>query len=210
VSFRIEESFQIAAPVERVWAYLTDPRRVVTCVPGAELTAVENETTFLGKVKVKVGPVVAAYSGKVTLTERDQATHVVRMVGDGRESTGSGSAKMTMTSTLTALPTGGTEVHLTADLDVVGKLAQFGRGMIENVNKQMLKQFTDCARAALETEATQAATAEPSPSTAPHVETTPQPVHIVPVVLRAVWATLVGLLRILWRIVTFEGRRGGA
>jgi hypothetical protein len=215
VPFRIEESFQIGAPIARVWAYLTDPRQVVTCLPGAELTAVESETVFLGKIKVKVGPVVAAYSGKVTLTERDEATHTVRMTGEGRESTGSGSARMTMTSTLAALPTGGTEVRLTADLDVVGKLAQFGRGMIENVNKQMLRQFTDCARATLESVP---ATAEPPPpsetivaaagaataTSAPPVvgtyappapATKAQPVRIVPVLLRAIWATIVGVFR---------------
>ena len=247
MSFRIQESFEIAAPVERVWAYVTDPRRVVTCLPGAELTAVESDTTFLGKVKVKVGPVVAAYSGKVTLTEQDETAHRVRLVGEGRESSGSGSAKMTMTSTLTALATGATEVHLTADLDVVGKLAQFGRGMIENVNKQMLKQFTDCARIMLETAEMQAvatraatipttttATATTAASTAaatttplggsyaPPVKGAPtlemqappvapsQPVRLLPVLRRAIWATLVAFLRRLWRLVTFEGRRGGS
>jgi carbon monoxide dehydrogenase subunit G len=223
VPFRIEETFQLGAPIERVWAYLTDPRQVVTCLPGAELTAVESETIFLGKVKVKVGPVVAAYSGKVTLTERDEATHTVRMTGEGRESTGSGSARMTMSSTLAALPAGGTEVRLTADLDVVGKLAQFGRGMIENVNRQMLRQFTDCARATLESVP---ATAEPPPpsdtlvaaagaatattaTSAPPVvgtyappeaavTTEAQPVRIVPVLLRAIWATIVGFFRRLF------------
>ena len=150
MSLRIEETFQLRAPVDRVWGYLTDPRLVVTCLPGAELTSVESETVFLGKVKVKVGPIVAAYAGKITITERDGTAHVVRMTGEGRESAGGGSAKMTMTSTLSALPDGGTGVHVTADPDIVGKLAQFGRGMIESVNKQMFKQFTDCVRATLE------------------------------------------------------------
>jgi uncharacterized protein len=151
VALRIEETFQLRAPPARVWAYLTDPRQVVTCLPGAELTSVEDESTFLGKVKVKVGPVVAAYSGKVTITERDEGAGVVRIVGEGRESAGAGSAKMTMTSTLVARPDGGTEVRVTADLDIVGRIAQFGRGMIESVNRQMFKQFTECVRATLET-----------------------------------------------------------
>lgn len=168
MSLRIEETFRLQAPPDHVWAYLVDPRRVVTCLPGAELTAVESETTFLGKVKVKVGPVVAAYSGKVVITERDDAARVVKLVGEGRESGGAGSAKMTMTSTLAALPEGGTEVRVVADLDIVGKLVQFGRGMIESVNKQLFKQFTDCVRATLEAPAAApvaiaAPTAEPSP-----------------------------------------------
>jgi hypothetical protein len=150
MSFKIEETFQLGAPVDRVWAYLTDPRQVVTCLPGAELTSVESETVFLGKVKVKVGPIVAAYAGKITITELNAATYVVRMTGEGREAAGGGSAKMTMTSTLLGNPAGGTEVRVVADLDIVGKLAQFGRGMIESVNKQMFKQFTDCVRTTLE------------------------------------------------------------
>ena len=163
---KIEETFQLRAPVERVWGYLTDPRQVVACLPGAELTAVQDESTFLGKVKVKVGPITAAYSGKVTITERDAAARVVRMVGEGRESGGAGSAKMTMTSTLAALPDGGTEVRVTADLDIVGRLAQFGRGMIESVNKQLFKQFTECVRATLEAPAAPELPATPPPPAA--------------------------------------------
>jgi uncharacterized protein len=168
MSIRIEEVFEIQAHPDRVWGYLTDPRQVVHCLPGAELTSVENDTTFLGRVKVKVGPIVTAYAGKVVLTERDDANRVVRMVGEGRESGGSGSAKMTMTSTVVGLATGSTQVRVTADVDIVGRIAQFGRGMIESVNKQMFKQFTECVRATLATapDAPNVAAASPAPSAA--------------------------------------------
>src|SRR5215204_5506234 len=156
MAIRTEETFQLRAPADRVWAYLIDPRQVVTCLPGAELTSVQDDSTFL--VKVKVGPVVAAYSGKVVITERDDTARIVRMVGDGRESAGSGSAKVSITSTVVELPDGLTEVRVTADLDIVGKIAQFGRGMIESVNKQMFRQFTDCVRATLESQAAEAVT----------------------------------------------------
>src|SRR6185503_18170389 len=112
-----EETFELRAPVDRVWSYLVDPRQVVDCLPGAELTEVKDDSTFLGRVKVKVGPVTAAYNGKVTITNRDDGAHVVSMVGEGREATGSGSAKMTMTSRLATLPTGVTQVRVTADVD---------------------------------------------------------------------------------------------
>jgi carbon monoxide dehydrogenase subunit G len=206
VSLKIEETFQVKAPVARVWAYLSDPRQVVNCLPGAELTSVESDTTFLGKVKVKVGPVTAAYNGKVTITERDDAAHVVKLLGDGRDASGGGSAKMTMTSTLAALGDGGTEVRVSADLDIVGKLAQFGRGMIESVNKQMFRQFTDCLRATLETPPVQPteaavaptdATAAPTPTVASVSGT--EPVRLLPIVLRAAWENLVGALRASWR-----------
>ncbi len=98
MSLRIEETFELNAPVDRTWRYLVDPRQVVNCLPGAELTEVESDEIFLGKVKVKVGPITAAYDGRVTITGRDDAAHVVSMVGEGRERSGAGSAKMTMTS----------------------------------------------------------------------------------------------------------------
>jgi uncharacterized protein len=257
VSLRIEETFQLQAPADRVWAYLTDPRQVVTCLPGAELTSVQDESTFLGKVKVKVGPVTAAYSGKVVITERDEAARVVRIVGEGRESAGAGSAKMTMTSTLVTLPSGGTEVRVTADVDIVGKIVQFGRGMIESVNKQLFKQFTTCVRATLEAPgapsepaalggsasesrpagvagaasapivvadpaagtgyAAPAPTASPPTPAAPTRREPPRaaattaagpPVRLLPLVGRALWENVVGLLRALGRLVGRRGRRG--
>jgi hypothetical protein len=149
MSIRIEEVFEIQAHPDRVWEYLTDPRQVVNCLPGAELTSVQDEQTFLGRVKVKVGPISTAYAGKVILTDRDDANRVVKMTGEGRESGGAGSAKMTMTSSVVGLASGTTEVRVTADIDIVGRIAQFGRGMIESVNKQMFKQFTECVRATL-------------------------------------------------------------
>ena len=210
--FKTEETFQLHAPADRVWAYLVDPRQVVTCLPGAELTSVQDASTFLGKVKVRVGPVAVAYSGKVVITERDDAARVVRMVGEGRESAGAGSAKVLITSTVAALPDGGTEVRVTADADIVGKIAQFGRGMIESVNKQMFRQFTECVRANLETPA--AAVPEPSapsvtippasPADATFVAPARQPQHmtietvpavrLLPLIARALWDWLAGLV----------------
>lgn len=217
MSIKIEETFQLQAPIDRVWAYFGDPRQVVTCLPGAELTSVESETVFLGKVKVKVGPVTAAYNGKVTITERDDVAHTIKILGDGRDASGGGSAKMTMTSTLVALPAGGTEVRVAADLDIVGKLAQFGRGMIESVNKQMFKQFTDCLRATLETRPietrderdalNEAAPARAMAASLPGRRAVEKaPVRLLPVVFRAMWESLVRLLRSLRRRPTAAPR----
>ena len=242
---KTEETFQLRAPADRVWSYLIDPRHVVSCLPGAELTSVQDESTFLGKVKVKVGPVVAAYSGKVVITERDDVARVVRMVGEGKEGAGGGSAKVAITSTVVELPGGMTEVRVTADLDIVGRIAQFGRGMIESVNKQMFRQFADCVRATLESQpsakvaapaAGEPGSAAPQPPAAPSESNrdvqasgradattsmgavtsrvpapadktrftplappgppaTAQPVRLLPVLGRAVWEMLAGLVR---------------
>jgi uncharacterized protein len=161
MAFKIEETFQVQAPVDRVWRYLIDPRQVVDCLPGAELTEAQDDQTFLGKVKVKVGPVTAAYNGRAKLTEVNEQEHQVRIVAEGRETGGAGSAKMTMTSLVVAAPSGGSEVKVNAELDVAGKIMQFGRGMIDTVSKQLFRQFSDCVRDTLEVPAA------PAPSAAP-------------------------------------------
>ena len=97
------------------------------------------------------------------------------MVGEGRESAGGGSAKVVITSTVAALLDGGTEVRVTADLDIVGKIAQFGRGMIESVNKQMFRQFTECVRANLETPPAAVPAAAPSATTPPSAPSSTTP-----------------------------------
>src|SRR5918992_2123698 len=157
MAFAIKETFRVQAPVDRVWRYLVDPHRVVTCLPGAELTGDEGERVYVGKVKVKVGPVTASYSGRARLTEVDDAEHVVRMDAEGRESGGAGSAKLRMTTRVAQHPEGGAEVRVEAEVDVAGKIVQFGRGMIESVSKQLFKEFASCVRASLESPAAAAA-----------------------------------------------------
>src|SRR6187431_2495353 len=107
MAFKIEERFEVQAPVERVWKYLIDPARVVHCLPGAELLESQDDHTFLGALKVKVGPLSMSYKGQARFTELNEQAHQVRMVGDAREVGGSGSTKVTMLSTVTQLPGGG-------------------------------------------------------------------------------------------------------
>ncbi len=68
--FKVEEEFEVNAPVQRVWEYLIDPAKVVVCIPGAELLESQDERTFMGAVKVKVGPVTMSYKGQVKFTEK--------------------------------------------------------------------------------------------------------------------------------------------
>src|SRR5215470_5536786 len=150
MAFKIEERFEVKAPVERVWQYLIDPQRVVHCLPGAELLELRDDHTFLGAIKVKVGPLSMSYKGQGKFTEINEETHQVRMVGDAREVGGSGSTKVLMLSTVSPLASGGCEVLVNADIDLVGKIVQFGRGMIEEVSRQMFRQFSTCVRQQLE------------------------------------------------------------
>lgn len=169
----IEETFQVAAPPERVWAYLIDPQQVVVCLPGASLTEVVDERTFLGKVKIKVGPVTASYDGKVQITEQDDQARTVKMMGKGMEASGAGSAEMTLTSQVVGLDDGGTEVRVQQDVEVVGKLAQFGRGMVQEVGKQLFRQFVGCAKKHLEAEAAAAPAADAAEGATPETPSAP-------------------------------------
>lgn len=194
MAIRVEERFVVQAPVERVWEYLVDPRRVVRCLPGAELVEVVDERTFRGDVKVKVGIVTVSYRGRVQLVELDEAARRVKMTGEGRESAGAGAARMTMESRVSAVPGGGSEVAVQADLDVVGRIVQLGRGMIEQVAHQLFQQFAACVRATLEAEAA-ARGAGPGAVEAARPAPRQEPVRALPTLLRALWAWIVALLR---------------
>jgi carbon monoxide dehydrogenase subunit G len=189
---RIEERFTVKASPEAVWAFLIDPRRVVVCLPGAELTEVVDERTFDGAVKVKVGPVTVGYKGRVRLVELDRAGWRVRMDGEGRESGGAGSARMSMESRLTPGPGGVTEVVVVSDLDVVGRLVQLGRGMIEQVSHQVFLQFAEQVRATLEAEAAVARGEAGAVAIAPPARG--QAVAALPLLFKALWAWLKSLL----------------
>lgn len=197
MTIRIEERFTVAAPVEAAWAYLVDPRRVVACLPGAELTEVVDERTFHGTTKVKVGAITVAYRGRVAIVELDPAAHRVRMTGEGRESAGAGSARMTMESRVVEAP-GGAEVLVHADLDVVGRIVQLGRGMFEQVAHQLFGQFAACVRATLEAEAAARVAVSEEARAVAHAAAAaarPREVRALPLLVRALWAWLLGLLR---------------
>ncbi len=202
MAFRIEEKFQVKAPVDRVWAYLIDPRRVVVCMPGAELAEVVDERTFLGNLKVKVGPVTVAYKARVRLTEVDAGARRVRMVAEGRETGGAGSVKVAMASQIAPLAGGGAEVAVEADVDLAGRIVQFGRGLIGEVSKQLFRQFADCVKAELEapvgagTAGAGGAADAPGPQPPAALAPSPaRPVRALPLLLAALRAALARLWR---------------
>ena len=138
---RIEERFTVDAPIGDVWAFLTDPERVAAALPGAEIRERIDENTYQGGMAVKVGPVAAAYTGTVSFElHEEERLAVVQARGQGKA--GMGTANMTMTSRLSALPGGETEVTVDADLRITGILAQLGRGMIQIVSRNMFETFT--------------------------------------------------------------------
>ena len=138
---KIEERFTVDAPATEVWAFLTDPERVASALPGAEITEKIDETSYAGGMAVKVGPLAAAYTGTVSF-DLDEAERSATVRARGQGKAGMGTADMTMTSRISAISAAETEVTVEADLRVTGILAQLGRGMIQIVSKKMFQEFT--------------------------------------------------------------------
>lgn len=191
MSITIHETFSVIAPIERVWRFLTTPQEVVQCLPGAELTEVLSDREYAGRVKVKVGPVTAAYAGKATLAEVDEAARRITLIGEGRETGGAGSAKMTMRGGVAPNANGGSDVSVDATIDIAGKVMQFGRGLVESVSQQLFKQFVELARAKLEHAAPDAVerplgTNPGAAADATSPTTAPRELRLLPVLWRAI------------------------
>ena len=162
MALRIEKTFTVNAAPASVWAFLTDPYRVARCLPGAAVTEQLDDKSYAGTVTVKVGPVTATYKGKLRFERLDEAEHTAEIVASGQDVRGKGGAEARMTSRLTPQGSGTTEVVVASEVNVTGMLAQFGRGMIEDVSDQMFQKFTEAARAELES-----APAGPAEASAP-------------------------------------------
>jgi hypothetical protein len=150
MALQIEKSFVVRAPVAAVWEFLTDPHRVVRCLPGAAITGQVDERTWAGTITVKVGPVAASYKGKVRFERLDAVAHEVEIAASGQDVRGKGGADMRMKSRLAERSPRETEVVATSEVNVTGILAQLGRGMIQDVSDQMFEKFTTAVRADLE------------------------------------------------------------
>ncbi len=148
MSIEIEQGFTIKAPIGEVWSFLTDPHRVAACLPGAAITGQEDQT-YTGTMNIKVGPVMSSYKGKMQFSRLDRDTWTAEIKASGHDVRGKGGADMKMTSQLRD-GAGGTEVTVKSEVAVIGILAQFGRGMIQDVSDQLFQQFTAAMRTELE------------------------------------------------------------
>jgi uncharacterized protein len=154
---KIANQFTVSAPIDQAWAVLTDLEQVIPLMPGAQLTGHEGDD-YLGKVKVKVGPVTSEFSGKVRFVEQDREQRRAVIDGKGKESRGTGNAAATVTARLQE-DGDNTSVTVDTDLKIVGKLAQFGSGMLQQVSEKLLGQFVESLEAKLAAENTGGATA---------------------------------------------------
>ncbi|QEN12318.1 SRPBCC family protein [Mycolicibacterium sp. ELW1] len=144
---KIDNEFTVSVPIAQAWAVLSDMEQVVPLMPGAALTGQEGDD-YLGKVKVKVGPVTSEFSGKAHFVERDESQHRAVVDGRGKEARGTGNAAAVVVLQLHEAGDH-TRVSVETDLKIVGKLAQFGSSMLQQVSEKLLGQFVDALEAEL-------------------------------------------------------------
>jgi uncharacterized protein len=144
----IEKEFDVQEPIAKVWEYLSDPTKIVECVPGATLTEKIDDKNYKGQVTSSFGPVKASYNGEIQITEMDAATRKMALVGKGLDSKGKGSADMVMNGGLVEKD-GGTSVKFTMEISISGMLAQFGSRLIKDVSENLLNQFVENFKAKL-------------------------------------------------------------
>ncbi|MGK2959161.1 MAG: SRPBCC family protein [Acidimicrobiales bacterium] len=143
----LNNEFKVSVPVVKAWSVLTDLERIAPCLPGAQLQEIEGDE-YKGTVKVKVGPITAQYKGVARLGELDEAAGRIVLNADGRDSRGQGNASAIVTATLEA-EGDGTRVKVSTELNITGKVAQMGRGVLSDVSTKLMDQFAEALEADL-------------------------------------------------------------
>ena len=165
----LHHEFTVPVPAADAWRILTNLEQLAPCLPGAQLTEVEGEI-YRGQVKVKVGPIVAQFKGQASFVTRDDTGYTASLKAEGRDTGGKGNASATITAKLETTGANSAKCTVDTDLNITGKVAQFGRGALADVSDKLLLQFVDNLNALIASGAaadTPAATAAPAaPATA--------------------------------------------
>jgi carbon monoxide dehydrogenase subunit G len=162
---KIANEFTVSAPIDEAWNVLVDLEQVIPLMPGARMTGHDGDDV-LGVVKVKVGPVTSEFSGKVHFVERDRDQRRAVIDAKGKEARGTGNAAATVTAVLHDAGDR-TRVTVDTDLKIVGKLAQFGSGMLQQVSEKLLGQFVESLEVKLAAAHTPVAAGQDSPQERP-------------------------------------------
>ncbi len=178
---KLEQSFEVNAPLERVWQTLIDVEHVAPCLPGAAVTGRNDDGSYNGTFTVKIGPTTASYTGRLEMENVDESSHTATMQAQGTDKRGQGGAKATILSRLA--PVDGqdaTRVEVVTDYHITGRLARFGRGgMIEDISERLLREFAKRLQTSLASPSEPVATA-PAESVAPDQVTRLTPVQPAP------------------------------
>jgi carbon monoxide dehydrogenase subunit G len=224
---KLEQSFEVQAPIEQVWTALIDLEKVAPCLPGATITGHDEDGTYHGTFQVKLGPTTASYRGTVRIESSDAEARTATLAAKGSDKRGQGGASATIVNQLHEIE-GGTRVDATTDFTITGRLASFGRGgMIKDISNRMMRDFAGCLQQRLAAEPSGALTADEAAASAGAGETegkspaevsgkspaelagqtTPAqtepaaapPVKGVSLVLSVVWERIRGLIAPLWK-----------
>jgi carbon monoxide dehydrogenase subunit G len=139
---KIESEFTVDAPVQQAWDVILDLERVAPCLPGAALEEAAGDE-YQGTMVVKLGPISAKYRGTVKVEEADEVNHRAVLRASGKDLRGQGTASATIDCTMNG-ENGATRVRVETDMQVTGRVAQFGRGIMQDVATKMLDQFATC------------------------------------------------------------------
>jgi len=145
----INNDFEVAQPVDKVWKFFDDIPGVAACLPGTELTDDLGDDSYAGKVGIRMGPVKLEFDGTAKIVERDDTAKRIVVDAAGADRKGRGNAAMLVTAGL--LPTGrGTKVDVGMDLQLSGAAAQYGRGMVGDVTAVLMRDFAANMQARIE------------------------------------------------------------
>jgi uncharacterized protein len=174
---KMEQSFEVQAPLEQVWSALIDLERVAPCLPGAAITGRDEDGTYRGTFSVKLGPMTASYNGTIKVEDADEASHTATLKAKGTDKRGQGGANATIVNTLSERD-GVTHVDAVTDFNITGRLAQFGRGgIMEDVSNRLMRDFATCLSQRLG-EGPPAAAAAPSGAEVTAGEAAPEEVAV--------------------------------
>ena len=187
MAIKIEKQFELDAPIDRVWAFMTDPYQVVSCLPGAAITERLDERTYGGTITVKVGPVTVNYKGKAQFERMDPVAHEAELAGRAQDVKGKGSADGRLVTRLQGLDKNRTLVTVVSEVALIGPLAQFGGRLLQDVADEIIKQSTTLMQQKL--------SAYEQPSVAPRHEPVPAPIHGMSFALKVFWRMVIRLFR---------------
>ena len=143
MSMEMDHSFTVPVPPEQAWDVLLDVERIAPCMPGATVEEFDGEVVT-GRIKIKVGPVSLTYRGTAKFTERDPEAHVVVIEASGKETRGAGTASATVRASLEPESSGqATKVTIHTTMNVTGRPAQFGRGVMVEVGGKLVEKFAE-------------------------------------------------------------------
>jgi uncharacterized protein len=200
----INNEFEVPLDADGAWKILLDIERIMPCVPGAELIEIIDESTYKGKVSVKLGPVSLSFVGNAQFAELDPANKRAKVLAKGSDTKGRGGANANVVFRIEPAAAGA-KVFVQTNVNLSGSVAQYGRGtgVIQGVASQLTAQFAENLRAMLahDRAASTAAPSAPDADPASVPPSTPRPIDTTPKKAKPIGGFSL-IFKVLWGMVT--------